>query len=116
MSSRIKLSTKTTNQPPIVVELDGVVYKKATFSTKDVRELLKHEDAAASGDFGELCKQFQIMTGAPLDAIEGIDVRDLQEKIVKISNMIFQPEVEAAKEDTPAIVKNGIAPEKIKSP
>lgn len=74
----LKLSTKKSIHPPIVIRIDDKAYENNPLSRIMFEELKKYEKAALGGDIEALYKQVQLIYSVPMEELNKLDVRDVK--------------------------------------
>lgn len=89
----LKFTTKGTLQKPITFEVDGVLYE-ITRLTRDVIDAgNKLEEKILGGNTGAIYEQMGLMSNAPQDVIDALDIRDIRILINEVRNKLLEKDI-----------------------
>jgi len=81
-------NSKTTLFEAISITIDGQEYALEKVTPPIILEALKYQQAAEDGDIAASIQQLSILTGAPIEAINTLDIREVKEALVLVSGQI----------------------------
>jgi len=93
--------TKTTLFEPISITIDDQDYALEKITPPIILEALKWQKAAEDGDIVASIKQLSILTGAPIEVLNGLDIREVKEALLETSAKI----TDARRKSTAAVPK-----------
>lgn len=77
MSDILKLSTKKSIHPSVVVEIDGKTYTANPMTHTLFEQIKKFEESAGKGDSEALLKQVQLIYPVSFEVLKNLDIRDI---------------------------------------